>query len=327
LGSFFFIYCCLLSSSLLTSLLFYCGAFIAGTVACAEYIMCVWEYLIVTSLAILLIPLMFLDSTKSFAANIIKIFLSYFAKLMVVTMACFYSLSLFLDITSSTYQKGDFNAISTIVTYLLVLVLSVSLAAGSEKISSVLFTGSPRMSMGDIVQGARDLRMAGAGALGAGKKAAGAAVKGMQAAGRGIQNLASLGAGMSAAKHRTMDAMQSLRKSDPAAYSGMTDRDIRREGNMSAGRTFWNASKQAAGDIANKVLFGTERDHTGSDGARTGFYKSGQSFMDNASHQHTGSFKNISDQAKEMGKAAANEKVGSQEFLDRFKNKDNARQK
>jgi len=61
---------------------------------CIVYVINLLEFYLVRGIACLLIPLFFIDATKSFATNIIRTVFSYFVKVLVNVTMCFFALNM-----------------------------------------------------------------------------------------------------------------------------------------------------------------------------------------------------------------------------------------
>lgn len=250
----------------LVSVFYWVSGTLCTIVAMVEYTMVVWEYALITSLATLLIPFLFLDATKSFATNLIKIFLQYFAKIMVVTIATFYVFNMYLNTSLFCYQtETSPNALACLGIYIFSSILGITFISGSEKIANVLFTGSPVMSMGDVVKGARDVGMVAGMGMRAAKGAAktGAAlvsggVAGIQAGVRGAQTIAAISSGMAqAGKAASEGVMGSAGFTNDAQGMKMANQAAR-----NAKLQFFGAAiGQGAKDFATKLFTGRDAQH------------------------------------------------------------------
>lgn len=309
---------------LLFSLLYFIGPLICTIIAISEYIMCLYEYIIVTSTAILLIPLLFLDATKSYAQNIIKIFLQYFAKMMMVNIAIFFALGLFLDAGINTFMSSSMNTVTALGYYLLVLMFGVTFILSSEKIANILFTGTPQMSTGDIVHAVHEGTHA-AQALGkvggAGVKAVQNLGKGGQAMVRGGQGIAAMLSGSKAAsdeakeqmahaldaggnKSHSIDTIKNTKNPEERKkLQQERDQMINAAGKKAGFSVAGDFLKQKAGDGLHKLLSGKEANHN--DGENTGgFLKTGQDYMKDGRNMNNAGFRQMKQQAQELGRSS-----------------------
>lgn len=115
-----------------------------------EYVISVIEYLIVCAISAFLIPLLFIDATKQFATNILKMLLTYFVKIVVTTMMCFFVTALFINATCDLITM-DLSSSITFLYYIYIICLGMTLAKASGKIASAVVSGNHSMGVGDIV--------------------------------------------------------------------------------------------------------------------------------------------------------------------------------
>ena len=181
---------------------------------------------------------------------------------MVVTIATFYTLNMFISTALYCYAtSANTSALTCIGVYVFAMILGVVFIAGSEKIANILFTGTPQLSMGDIVQGVRDVGMAARGAQGLarmgaqGLKTAG---KTAQGAVRGAQSLAAFGSGLRQAGQSARDAVTgSTGFTNDAQGQKMADQAA-----GSAKRAYVGAALgQGLKDAATKLFTGRDAQH------------------------------------------------------------------
>lgn len=132
-----------------------------GMVVCTiflllEYSLTLIEFLLVGAVSTLLIPLFFIDATKQFASNLIKLIFSYFVKILVTTMMCFFVISMYLRMASTT-QTMLYSDTITVVYYCFVLFLGLILSKSSGKIASAVISGNPSLGLGDLVNEFRSM--------------------------------------------------------------------------------------------------------------------------------------------------------------------------
>ena len=98
---------------------------------------------------------MFLDATKSYAQNILKLFLSYFIKFLVVASVIFFICSTIVSI-GLLVISGDLDSDFIFWFYLYILGAGLFLAKNTDKIVNTLMSGSPSMGVGDLAAGIRN---------------------------------------------------------------------------------------------------------------------------------------------------------------------------
>lgn len=264
---------------LIQTLLYKLGMVVSCVIIMAEYTITILEFYIVRALATFLIPLLFLDSTKSYAQNLLRLFLTYFMKIMVTTLCCFFALGMFMDVLSLSYNTLDVTTSISLVTYISTMVMGLLLAQKAPQIAMTVINGNPSMGLGDIV------RMAGgmAHAAHSMERMAHRGEEFFKKAAKGGQEFAKGTAGA----FQTLDsafvagrtAGENLKaKASSGEYSG-EDKDIARAQRSAFWSTLGSAAGQAIGDKAHKAVFGTERHHLDDDQNTQGFWKVGQQVM------------------------------------------------
>ena len=264
---------------LIQTLLYKLGMVVSCVIIMAEYTITILEFYIVRALATFLIPLLFLDSTKSYAQNLLRLFLTYFMKIMVTTLCCFFALGMFMDVLSLSYNTLDVTTSISLVTYISTMVMGLLLAQKAPQIAMTVINGNPSMGLGDIV------RMAGGMAHAAhsmermahrGEEFFKKAAKGGQEFARGTAGAFQTLDSAVVAGRTTGENLKA--KAESGAYSG-TEKDISRAQKSAFWSTLGSAAGQAIGDKAHKAVFGTERHHLDDKNNTSGFWKVGQQVM------------------------------------------------
>lgn len=156
-----------------------------------NYVVCMLEYYLVTSVGILFVPLLLFDPTKQYASKLLSLFFGYFMKVMMISIINYACLAFLLS--SGTYlmlstQTFDFSNVAyAIFIFLFCMILSQH----APELGQVLVTGNPSLSAGSVANIGRQMGHAmhmgmhaahnvkrAAGTVG--KMAAGGAVSGAQ---------------------------------------------------------------------------------------------------------------------------------------------------
>lgn len=145
-----------LVGALLKFLLYRILLVIAVMIVMIEYILCLIEFLIVAAVSALLIPLYFIDATKSFAANILKTIFSFFVKIMVTTMMVFFVIGLYINM-GVRMPSLDLSSTVAILYYAFTCLLGVLLVKKSGSIAASVISGNPSLGIGDIANEMRGL--------------------------------------------------------------------------------------------------------------------------------------------------------------------------
>ena len=211
---------------------------------------------------------------------------------MVVTIATFYVFNMYLNTSLFCYQtETSPNALACLGIYIFSSILGITFISGSEKIANILFTGSPVMSMGDVVKGARDVRLAAGGAATLAKtglKGLGAGVGAAQGVVRGGQSAVAWGSGLKQAGQTARDAVTS----SEGFVNDAEGMDMARQAAGNARRAYVGAAlSQGFKDAATKLFTGRDAQH---------FNKDGKEISSTHSFQGVGG-KYLNDQGLEKG--------------------------
>jgi len=268
------------------------------------------EYQFVTAIAVILIPLLFLDATKSYATNLLKLFLTYFMKTVVVITCCFFTFGMYINLGMAMLTTTDLEATSSITLYLFTLILGVILCTNAGKIASTVMSGNPSLGAGDVTQQFRNgmhtmhdaQHMAHMGA---------SAVKGLAHGAQGVVK-----GGMGAAA--TLDGMRSAFNSTNEGLS-----DMQKSGEWSGGEgAKWDHSAAAAlgvgaaaigqsfKDKAYKAFTGEDRLHIDEKNNEKDFIKLGQN-VGHGELAHKATFGDLTEQSSKKGNEAAQLKLES----------------
>lgn len=142
---------------------------IASSIFCViQYVMCIFEYFITTSIGIIFVPCILFDGTKSFASKLVTLFTSYFIKITVMLLCLFWTFSTYIKtgmmIMTSTNPLSWLN-----FSYLMfTMILGFVVTQNAPQVAVTILNGSPQLSMGEFLHAAGTL---GAGAAVAAKGA------------------------------------------------------------------------------------------------------------------------------------------------------------
>ena len=256
------------------------GMVICCVIIMGEYTLTILEFFLLRAVGTLLIPLLFLDSTKSYAQNLLKLLFSYFFKVLMIVLTCFFTLGLYMDVITFIQTNLDANISLTLVLYLSTLVTGLLISLNAGKLASSLISGQPAMGVGDIAHIGHSMgHMAhsmGHAAQTAGHMAQGAAHMG-QGAMRGAMGAA---ATLDAAGNAASMTKNNLEKSKASGLYSGNDKDIEKASRGAYWSTIGNAVGQKIGDKFAKGFTGNERQHIDENGKNNGFLKVGQEFYD-----------------------------------------------
>lgn len=281
----------------LESLLIDFGMIICCAIIMAEYILTILEFYLIRGLATLLIPFYFLDATKSYAENLIKIFFNYFFKILITIFVCFFSLGMFLEVSliAFTTERESFF----IVLFLVTLAIGTMFCSKIPNILSTLVSGNPSMGFGNVMETARGaahgMHMAQHAVQSAGK-IAGGLVKGVQGGGRFVANAGATLDGMANASNAAKSSAISWNNKQTSDGSKIS---VGLAGVKGAMSYLGESTKQHAKDSAFSLFTGQKAERTSDNFA---FGKLGQTYTDEKGVQHTMSSSLMNDSNKEVSK-------------------------
>jgi type IV secretion system protein TrbL len=167
----------------LFSLLITIGIILATAFFVIQYVMCVFEYSIVTAVGVIFVPFCLWDGTKSFAAKLVTLFTAYFIKLLVMILCLFWVFATFIKM--GIYLMTDVQPVSLLnITYFLfTTLLCWVVTQNGPAVAVTVLNGSPQLSMGEFLHAAGT---AAGGAILAQRaaKAAGSAIHGVHKSGQ-----------------------------------------------------------------------------------------------------------------------------------------------
>ena len=248
---------------------------------------------------------------------------------MVVTIATFYVMNMFISTTLYCFQaETSPNAAVCLAIYIFALILGVAFISGSEKIANILFTGSPVMSMGDVVKGARDVRLAAGGAATLAKtglKGLGAGVGAAQGVVRGGQSAVAWGSGLKQAGQTARDAVTS----SEGFVNDAEGMEMARQAATGARWSYVGASLgQGFKDAATKLFTGRDAQHFDGDSlsSKKSFIGVGGKYINEGKEEGTTTYGRARDAAhnvaKNIGQNAADKLIKPSQAADQSKQVD-----
>ncbi len=273
-----------------------------------EYVLCMIEFLIVAAVSALLIPLYFIDATKNFAANILKMIFTFFVKIVVTTMMTFFVMGLYIRM-GTRMPSLDLNSTTAILYYVFNCVIGVILAKSGGKLASAVVSGNPSLGIGDVANEMRGMsHMAHTAAQGVKSAMQDVQKIGEKAQGVGKaygdkKAVSAAKANVNAGANQKADAFAAnLKKTNSDLGMGMTDKDIKKERN----KVYRDAKRAGNKEINKDFMF---KKMTGQDrGMYTGKGNIvGQSYFD----EESGNMKTVSGKTLDENRAsiASSDKV------------------
>ena len=196
-----------------------------------NYVMIVFEYIVVIGIGSFFLPFILFDGTKDMAKKLIPVFTGFFIKFIVIDIIMFFIYWLYIDQCVTTLaDSGSIGNLTTFATVAFNAIVALVLTRQAPKIADTLLTGRPSLDFGEFRQTMHDARAA-----------AHTIKSGATTAARGTIN-----GGINAAGH--------LNK---AFHAGSTASSIVKAGNPAEGRPGggWFAQKAAFLGAAGSSLF------------------------------------------------------------------------
>ena len=169
-----------------------CGFFIVltGVFALLEYIMCMLEFMLVTSVGVILLPLSIWEGTKFATESYVKALLGFFFKLVFCTLAIFLLLYGFISMYRMLIEQRFTGSVDQFAFIIFTCLLFLYICKSAPGLAQALITGSPSLSASGAISAAAGA-VAAAGSVGgmAQKAATGVAETGTKAVSTGASVL------------------------------------------------------------------------------------------------------------------------------------------
>lgn len=179
---------------------------IAATVfALIQYVMCILEYTIVTSVGVILIPLILSDQTKDFANKLLPCFFGFAIKLLIITMCMFFATYAFLNLAINVITENSGMTIQMFAYVGFITLLAFVLTQNGPQVAVSIITGTPQLSMGEFIHAAGTLAAMGGAAVAGGKTAIKAGAAGIRS---GANRLGDVAGMAGAAKQAAFNAFE-----------------------------------------------------------------------------------------------------------------------
>jgi type IV secretion system protein TrbL len=176
--------------SLILIVLMTFGLLMASIFCVIQYIMCIFEYFIVTAVGVIFIPFCLWNGTKSFTAKLVTLFSSYFIKIMVMVLCLFWVYSAFIYMGVSIMSSNEPVSFLSFAYFIFTCLLGWVVTQNGPQIAVAILNGAHQLSMGEFLHAAgtaaasaamaKRAATAGGNALKTGGKAVQAGVRAIQ---------------------------------------------------------------------------------------------------------------------------------------------------
>jgi type IV secretion system protein TrbL len=197
---------------------------VAASIFCViQYVMCVFEYFIVTAAGVIFIPFCLWDGTKSFTAKLVTLFTSYFIKIMVMILCLFWVYSAFIYMGVSIMSSNEPVSFLSFSYFIFTCLLGWGVTQNGPQIAVAILNGTPQLSMGEFLHAAGTAAASAAMA----KRAAAAGGSALKTGGKAVQAGVRAGQTAHAAYSGSTAAIDAARKAAGGNLTKGQERGIR----------------------------------------------------------------------------------------------------
>jgi type IV secretion system protein TrbL len=269
--------------SLILVILMTFGLIMASVFCVIQYVMCIFEYFVVTAVGVIFIPFCLWDGTKSFTAKLVTLFTSFFIKIMVMILCLFWVYSAFIYMGVSILSSNEPISFLSFAYFIFTCLLGWVVTQNGPQIAVTILNGSPQLSMGEFLHAAGTavasaaMAKRAAGVTGAAVKGGGKAIQGGV---RGVQTIDAAFQGSTAAIEAAQKAAG---------------------GTLTKGQQFGIGLGALGGIIGNGVKNTAATLFTGQEKKEGGISVGGGYAQENAAKDNSRTHADSSDAAKGMG--------------------------
>ena len=119
-----------------------------------QYIMTIIEFVIVTSIAAIFLPLMLFDGTKDIPKKFIPLMISHMMKITCMIICMYFVMYLLTEHTMNVIGETWGINLFAVAEIIFVAALCYILTQNGPKVAQAIMTGQPQLSMGEALQGA-----------------------------------------------------------------------------------------------------------------------------------------------------------------------------
>jgi type IV secretion system protein TrbL len=140
--------------SLILVILMTFGLIMASIFCVIQYVMCIFEYFVVTAVGVIFIPFCLWDGTKSFTAKLVTLFTSFFIKIMVMILCLFWVYSAFIYMGVSIMSSNEPVSFLSFAYFIFTCLLGWVVTQNGPQIAVTILNGTPQLSMGEFLHAA-----------------------------------------------------------------------------------------------------------------------------------------------------------------------------
>ena len=219
--------------------------------ALMQYVMSVLEYVIISAVGAVFIPLLLFDGTKDIPKKLIPVFTSFLVKFMVITLCLMFVFNMIIQTTAQIIDSDSGMNWTFIFGFVFQAIFCFVLTQNAPKIAQTIMTGQPQLSMGEFMAGFATAGAVYKGASKAGIAGTRAGVKaGVNGAGKIARTHQSMVSAGQTASQETKDHLGKMGVSGKALDSAG-----RKARAKAAGKAFVDGMfAQPAKDMAKKAM-------------------------------------------------------------------------
>lgn len=299
---------------LIKNFVFKLAMILATIIIMIEYTLTVIEFFFVMALSVLLVPLFFLDATKSFATNIMKTVISYFFKVIVTTIMCFFVLTMYVNCCVKILE--DPSVTIAFFYYLYNIMLGLILVKSAGRIASSIVSGSPSIDFSSFAHQGHSMMHGARTGMAMASRFGKDVEQATQKSGTHLMNMGNTLEGMRHAKESAISAGNAW-NANAGSGAQIPEKDIKKAGARAAG-AFWAAdAMQSFKDWGFETFTGQKMQR---EGDHMEFGTVGKTYVNEEGIQRTATAGQIDKKnrevAQEMGESAMAEITNKKEAAD-----------
>lgn len=117
-----------------------------------NYVVCMLEYYLVTSVGILFVPLLLFEPTKQYGSKLLHMFFSYFLKVMMISIVNYFCLAFLLQSGTYLMLDPDTFGFQSVGYGLFVFILCMVMSQSAPELGQILLSGNPAINAGQVAR-------------------------------------------------------------------------------------------------------------------------------------------------------------------------------
>lgn len=125
---------------------------ICCAVACIQYMMCMFEFLLVSGAGAILVPFMLFDGMQDMAQRLISTLFQQAMKMVFCVISMYFVCWCFMELTEQTVGAITGLSLQNFIFGVFISLIGGAFVTNAPKIAQALMSGTPQMSMGEVLQ-------------------------------------------------------------------------------------------------------------------------------------------------------------------------------